>query len=204
MTAAAYSPLVDKLIKELQILPGIGARSAQRIALRLLLQKRMDAAKLAQTMATAVRDVKHCDRCRTLTEETLCQICSDEKRLAARHVCVVEWPQDMHSVDMTRTHVGTYFVLMGRVSPVDGVTADMVGVPALRALVQREAVSEVLVATSQTPEGNVTATVIHDHLSDLPCRVSRIALGVPFGSDLEFVDPRTIAEAVIGRRNVHE
>jgi recombination protein RecR len=192
-------PSLDALVDALHRLPGIGQKSAQRIAYHLLQHDRGGAERLAASLRHAVAAVHHCERCHTFTEATRCATCSDPRR-DPRQLCVVETPADQAALERTGGYRGLYYVLMGRLSPLDGI-----GVAALQAdgLLQRAAepeVEEVILATGFTAEGEATAHALGEALRARGRRVTRLARGVPAGSDLEHVDASTIAHALVDRR----
>ena len=192
-------PALEALIDSLRSLPGIGEKSARRMALHLLQHDRPGAQRLALSLQAAVASVRHCERCHTFTEGALCGICADEQR-DARLLCVVETPADQAAMERTGSYGGYYFVLMGRLSPLDGIGVHDIG---LRALIDRAAyaaVEEVIVATNFTAEGEATAHAVSEALKSRGVRVTRLARGVPVGSELEYVDLGTIAHALVDRR----
>ena len=192
-------PALEALIDSLRSLPGIGEKSARRMALHLLQHDRPGAQRLALSLQAAVANVRHCARCHTFTEGDLCGICADEQR-DARLLCVVETPADQAAMERTGSYAGYYFVLMGRLSPLDGIGVHDIG---LRALIDRAAhaaVEEVIVATNFTAEGEATAHAVSEALKSRGLRVTRLARGVPVGSELEYVDLGTIAHALVDRR----
>ena len=192
-------PALEALIDSLRSLPGIGEKSARRMALHLLQHDRPGAQRLALSLQAAVANVRHCARCHTFTEGDLCGICADGQR-DARLLCVVETPADQAAMERTGSYGGYYFVLMGRLSPLDGIGVHDIG---LRALIDRAAhaaVEEVIVATNFTAEGEATAHAVSEALKSRGLRVTRLARGVPVGSELEYVDLGTIAHALVDRR----
>ena len=192
-------PALEALIDSLRSLPGIGEKSARRMALHLLQHDRPGAQRLALSLQAAVASVRHCERCHTFTEGALCGICADEQR-DARLLCVVETPADQAAMERTGSYGGYYFVLMGRLSPLDGIGVHDIG---LRALIDRAVdagVEEVIVATNFTAEGEATAHAVSEALKSRGLRVTRLARGVPVGSELEYVDLGTIAHALVDRR----
>ncbi len=192
-------PALEGLIEALRRLPGVGQKSAQRMAFHLLQHDREGAQRLARALASAVDDVRHCERCHTFTELPVCRTCLDETR-EQRLLCVVETPADQAAMERTGSYRGLYFVLMGRLSPLDGIGVRDIG---LQQLVQRAGeggVDEVIVATSFTAEGEATAHVIAEALKPRGVKVTRLARGVPIGSELEYVDLGTIAHALVDRR----
>ncbi len=192
-------PALDALIEALRRLPGVGQKSAQRMAFHLLQHDREGAARMAQSLQQAVARVLHCERCHTFTESAVCSTCADAKR-DARLLCVVETPADQGALERSGSFRGLYFVLMGRLSPLDGIGARDIG---LRQLIDRATdgvVGEVIVATNFTAEGEATAHVVTESLRARGLRVTRLARGVPIGSELEYVDLGTIAHALLDRR----
>ena len=192
-------PSLDALIEALRRLPGIGVKSAQRMAFHLLQHDREGARCIAAALQSAVTHVRHCERCHTFTEAPVCAVCLDGKR-DTRQLCVVETPADQAALERTGSYRGLYFVLMGRLSPLDGVGADDIGA---RELLDRAAdghTEEVIIATNFTAEGEATAHVLAEALKARGVRVTRLARGVPIGSELEYVDLGTIAHALSDRR----
>lgn len=194
----SHSPLVQQLVQALCCLPGVGPKSAQRMALHILERNRAAGSELSTALAEAVERVGHCQRCRTLTEEPLCAICSSTARDDAL-ICVVENPMDVMAIEQSGEYRGRYFVLLGHLSPLDGIGPDDIGIPVLLEAVANSEVEEVILATSTTVEGEATAYYLAEHLAVHGVRVSRIAHGVPMGGELEYVDGGTIARALAGR-----
>ncbi len=190
---------LDALIDALRRLPGIGVKSAQRLAFHLLQHDREGAQRLAQALTSACASVRHCERCHTFTEAPVCDICSDPQR-DARLLCVVETPADQAALERTGSYRGLYFVLMGRISPLDGLGARDIGVAELLQRAADGVTDEVIVATNFTAEGEATAHVIGEALKARGLKVTRLARGVPIGSELEYVDLGTIAHALSDRR----
>lgn len=190
---------LDTLIDALRRLPGIGVKSAQRLAFHLLQHDRDGALRLAGALQSACASVRHCDRCHTFTEAPVCDICLDPQR-DRRLLCVVESPADQAALERTGSYRGLYFVLMGRLSPLDGVGTRDIGVAELLARATDGATEEVIVATSFTAEGEATAHVLAEALKARGLKVTRLARGVPIGSELEYVDLGTIAHALSDRR----
>jgi recombination protein RecR len=189
---------LDALIDALKRLPGVGQKSAQRMAFHLLQHDRAAMQGLAQALRAASEDIKHCQRCHTFSETELCAVCADPDR-DARLLCVVESPADQAALERTASYRGYYFVLLGRLSPLDGIGTRDIGVAQLldRAM---EGVEEVILATSFTAEGEATAHVLAEALRARGIRSTRLARGVPVGSELEYVDLSTIAHALVDRR----
>ncbi|OYT88558.1 MAG: recombination protein RecR [Burkholderiales bacterium PBB6] len=190
---------LETLIEALRKLPGVGAKSAQRMAFHLLQHDRPGALQLSRALDTAVTSVRHCARCNTFTEEPICGICLDSAR-DAHQLCVVETPADQATLERTGSYRGLYYVLMGRMSPLDGIGAREVGASNLLDRALDGLVSEVILATSFTAEGEATSHVLSEALKLRGIRVTRLARGVPAGSELEYVDLSTIAHALVDRR----
>ena len=190
---------LDALIEGLRCLPGVGQKSAQRMAYHLLQHDRAAALRLAQALHTAVNDVRHCERCHTFSQAPVCEVCLDEAR-DPQLLCVVESPADQAALERTGSYRGQYFVLMGRISPLDGIGARDIGLAALLARATDGTVEEVILATSFHAEGEATAHVISEQLKSRGLKVTRLARGVPVGSELEYVDLGTIAHAFMDRR----
>ncbi len=188
-------------MEALRCLPGVGPRSAQRMALHLLERDRDGARRLSRALADAEEHVGRCQSCRTLCEDALCQICSSSARDGSM-LCVVESPSDVLAFEQAGGFSGRYFVLMGRLSPIDGIGPAEIGVDKLLERIHGEQVSEVILATNATVEGEATAHYIAEELKGAGVEVSRIAHGVPLGGELEFVDGGTLAHALAGRRKV--
>lgn len=198
----SLSPSLDDLVDALRRLPGLGPRSAARIAESLLSDNRAGALKLVRTLDRAVKTVKHCKLCNTLTDDEVCAICADDKRDRSK-ICVVENPADQRVIEETMTYRGLYFVLMGLVSPVKGIGAEELHLSKLFERVKSDkAVREVLIATPYTPEGDATAHFIAKAVASVApdVRVTRLARGIPAGVELEFTDANTIAGAIFARR----
>ncbi|WP_157270060.1 recombination mediator RecR [Azohydromonas aeria] len=198
MDAPAPSHL-DALIDALRRLPGVGVKSAQRMAYHLLQHDRASAQRLAAALQAAVEHVGHCRRCHGLSESEFCAICADPER-DARQLCVVEGPADLAALERTGSYRGLYFVLRGRLSPLDGVGARDIGAAELLQRAADAPVQEVILATSFTAEGEATAHVLAQALKARGLQVTRLARGVPAGSELEYVDLSTIAHALVDRR----
>lgn len=190
---------LDLLIQALRRLPGVGAKSAARMAFHLLQHDRNGAQALARALDDAVGQVRHCERCYTFTEAPVCAVCLDPDRDATR-LCVVETPADQAAMERTGAFKGLYFVLMGRLSPLDGIGPGDIGVKALLERARDGVVQEVILATNFTAEGEATAHVVASALRGDGLAVTRLARGVPVGSELEFVDLGTIAHALAARR----
>jgi len=192
-------PSLEGLIEALRRLPGVGVKSAQRMAFHLLQHDREGARRMAFALQSAVDHVRHCERCHTFTEAAVCAICLDAGR-DARQLCVVETPADQAALERTGGYRGLYFVLMGRLSPLDGIGGGDIGVQQLLERATGSTIDEVIIATNFTAEGEATAHVLAVALRARGLRVTRLARGVPIGSELEYVDLGTIAHALIDRR----
>ena len=190
---------LDTLIQSLRRLPGVGVRSAQRMAFHLLQHDREGAQVLARALQEAVAQVRHCARCHTFTESEICATCADPRRDASK-LCVVETPADQAAMERTAAFKGRYFVLMGKLSPLDGIGPREIGVQKLIERASDGVVQEVILATNFTAEGEATAHVIGQALKSRGLNVTRLARGVPVGSELEYVDLGTIAHALVDRR----
>jgi recombination protein RecR len=198
-----YSPLLQQLIQALQCLPGVGIKSAQRMAFYLLDRDRDGANRLSQALEQGSRLIEHCELCRMLTEETRCSICLSDRRDAAK-LCVVETPADVIALEQSGAYRGRYFVLMGHLSPIDGIGPKELGIDLLERRLAEESIAEIILATSVTVEGDATAHIIAAIAQELSIQASRIAYGVPMGGELEFVDSGTLSRAMSGRRDIEE
>lgn len=196
-----FSPLIDELINALRCLPGVGQKSAQRMTIQLLERNRSGGLRLAQALTAALEKVGHCSRCRTYTEAPICSICSNPKRNATT-LCVVETPADMLAIEQSGTYHGLYFILMGHLSPIDGINPEDLGIPLLIERLQHEPISELILATNTTVEGEATAYYISEKCRSFNIDISRIAHGVPIGGELEYVDGGTLTQAFSGRRRL--
>ena len=196
-----FSPLIKELMEALRCLPGVGPRSSQRMALHLLERDRDGAERLARALSEAAEGVGRCSQCRTLCENDQCNICSHPGR-ASDTLCVVESPSDVMAFEQAGGFSGRYFVLMGHLSPIDGIGPEDIGIDELMARVDEYQVREVILATNPTVEGEATAHFIAEELKGRGVEASRIAHGVPLGGELEYVDGGTLAHAMAGRRKV--
>jgi recombination protein RecR len=192
--------LLDDLIDSLKCLPGVGPKSAQRMAFHLLQRNRDGAKNLADNLIKAVSQIGHCKNCRTFTEHDLCVICQDSSRLK-NQVCVVESPADVFSIEKSTDYKGLYFVLMGRLSPLDGIGPKELGLEILEKRLSEQNIEEMILATNSTVEGEVTAHVLSEMANKQNIRTTRLAQGVPVGGELEFVDQNTIAQAFNSRKH---
>lgn len=194
-----YGNLIDQLIDSLRVLPGVGAKSAQRMALQLLERDKVGASRLAESIVEALDKVGRCGSCRNLTEHEMCGICSNPRRKAAQ-ICVVENPADLYAIEQAGSFQGKYFVLLGHLSPIDGIGPEQLGIDQLMARLNRDQVTEVILATNLTVEGETTAHFIADKAKAMGVSVSRIAYGVPMGGELEYVDGGTLNMALQSRK----
>lgn len=192
---------LNHLIEALRILPGVGPKSAARMAFHLVQRDQRGALELANALENALGTLKHCRHCNTFTELDICEICVDEQRNHAQ-LCVVEMPTDLMSIEYTRSYEGLYFVLMGRLSPLDGIGPNDIAFKQLLERASDGTVDEVVLATNFTTEGEATAHYLAEMLRARGLKVSRIARGLPVGGELEHVDPGTLAQALIERRRV--
>ncbi len=196
-----YSPLLDQLCKALQCLPGVGNKSAQRMLFHLLDRDREGAKHLAKTLEEATRLIGNCRSCRMLCEDDVCRFCASSQR-DSRFVCVVETPADLIAIEQSGAFSGKYFVLMGHLSPIEGIGPTELGLELLEERIASDEVQEIVVATSVTVEGDATAHLIATLAARHGVRASRIAYGVPVGGELEFIDSGTLSRALTGRREM--
>ena len=195
------TPLIGRLVEALRCLPGVGPKSAQRMAYHLLERDRGGALGLAAALTEAMEKVGHCSRCRTLSESERCPICASDKRDATT-LCIVESPTDVEALEHSTGYQGRYFVLMGHLSPLDGIGPEDIGLDLLARRLDEGNISEVILATNPTVEGEATAHYISEMVHSRGMKVTRIAHGVPLGGELEFVDGGTLSHAFHGRREV--
>jgi len=191
--------VLEALKQALRRLPGVGPKSASRMAYHLLERDREGARQIAQALTNAVERIVHCKRCNNLSETELCPICVSARRDKSL-LCVVESPSDLVSLDQSGVYNGLYFVLMGRLSPLDGIGPEEIGIPRLEALLDEGTIKEVVLATNLTVEGEATAHYISDLVRARHIKATRIAYGVPIGGELEYTDRNTLARALAGRR----
>lgn len=192
------SPSIEKLIHAFRCLPGIGPKSAQRMALHILEREQDNGLTLAEALQQAIQSVQHCARCRMLCESELCQICENPSRDQTQ-LCVVETPADVFALEQTASYRGLYFVLMGHLSPIDNIGPNDIGLPLLSQIIQEHPISELILATNPTVEGEATAHYISNLVKQQNVRCTRIAHGVPSGSELEYLDGITISRAFTAR-----
>ena len=194
------SHMLEHLMEALRCLPGVGPKSAQRMAFQLLERERKRGLQLGQTLQKALTEIGHCQHCRTFTENTLCDICSNPKRAENGQLCIVETPADVAAIEQTHLYSGRYFVLMGHLSPLDGIGPKELGLDQLEKLLQSGDWQEVIMATNPTIEGDATAFYIASMAKQHQIKVTRIAHGVPVGGELELVDGTTLSHSLSGRR----
>jgi recombination protein RecR len=190
---------IERLKQALRRLPGVGPKSAQRMALHLLERDREALREIAGALTAAAERIRHCARCNNFSEEELCEICRSPRRDPSL-LCIVESPSDLVSLEQAGVYNGRYFVLMGRLSPLDGIGPDQLGVPRLEKILSEGEVKEVVLATNPTVEGEATAHYLCELVHTRGIRATRIAYGVPVGGELEYTDRSTIARAITGRR----
>lgn len=195
-----FSPKIEGLIESLKVLPGVGKKTAQRMAIQLLDKKQQAAHELAQAIENALDAIKHCQQCNMLCEDDLCHICSSVRRDNAQ-LCIVENMLDMMAIESAGVYGGKYFILHGRISPLDGIGPNELKLPKLKSLVASLEVSEIVMALSPSVEGETTAHFISDMLKEHACTISRIGFGVPFGGELEYLDQQTLTHAFKARVN---
>jgi len=197
------SPLLTELIEALRCLPGVGAKTAQRMAFHVLERDRAGGKRLAEKLSTAVERIGNCTRCRTFSEESLCAMCASPARDATL-LCVVETPADQLAIEQATGYRGRYFVLLGRLSPLDGLGPKELGLDLLAARLAEGEVRELIVATNPTVEGEATAHMLSQMARNAGVRATRLAHGVPLGGELEYVDRGTLAHAFGGRQNLND
>lgn len=197
------TPKFDELVKQLKVLPGVGNKTAQRMALHLLTYKRPQGQQLADALMTAMLDIKQCKRCRGLSDDDICPVCTDPRRNDSV-LCIVETAADMMAIEQTANFNGKYFVLGGHLSPIDGIGAEQLGIGQLLRLLQQQAqdgeqVQEIILATSTTVEGQTTAHFISEAVKPYVNMITRIAQGIPMGGELEYLDAMTLGQALQNR-----
>lgn len=197
-----YSERLNHLIQKLRILPSVGSKSAQRMALHLLMRKRQEALELAQAIQYAIDAIHECEICHALTELDICEICQDSER-DDQVICVVESPADIFAIEQSGSYQGKYHVLNGHLSPLDGIGPEEIGIPHLLARLNQGQVQELILATNATIEGQATAHYLVDACKHLPVHISRIAQGVPLGGELEYVDSHTLHQALTHRLRIN-
>ena len=193
--------LLQQLIEALRCLPGVGPKSAQRMAFHVLERNRQGGQHLANLLAKAVVDIGHCEQCRTLTEQASCHLCANPQRMR-NALCIVENPSDVMALEQATDYRGLYFVLGGRLSPLDGIGPQELGLHHLRERLADDAIEELILATTTTVEGEATAHYISGLAEPFALSITRIAHGVPLGGELEYVDGSTLAHAFAGRQQI--
>ena len=189
------------LIDALRYLPGVGPKSARRMAYHLLQHQRHRGLDLAQCLNHAMNVINHCNDCNNFTEQSLCHICQNDKRNHGL-LCIVESPTDIEAVEQSQAFDGLYFVLMGKISPIDGIGPDEIGLHKLKQLIVKKNISEVIIAISPSIEGHVTSHFIHECLEGMPLKLTQLAQGIPTGGELEYLDANTIGYALKNRGNI--
>ncbi len=197
----AESPIIQRLIEALKVLPGVGPKSARRMSYYLLERNREGAREIAASLIDAVDHIGHCCRCNNLSESELCDICASSRRDPSL-LCVVETPTDLQSLEQAGVYSGMYFVLMGHLSPLDGIGPDELGMDRLEELLKSGDIQEVVLATNLTVEGEATAHFVGEMVRARGIRASRIAYGVPVGGELEYIDRNTLSRAFSGRQDM--
>lgn len=195
------SPLINHLVDAFKMLPGVGPKSAQRMAYYVLERNRKGGQKLANALTQAIENVGHCQQCRDLTEADVCGICASPKRFT-HELCIVENPTDIMVIEQSGIYKGLYFVLMGHLSPIDGIGPADLGLDQLKIRLGLGEVTEVILATNPTVEGEATAHYIQQMAKELGVQVSRLAQGIPMGGELEYIDSGTLSQAFAGRKTV--
>jgi recombination protein RecR len=198
---AKLGPSIDELISALRCLPGVGPKSAQRMTFHLLERNRDGAQRLVQALSHALDNVKHCQRCRILSETELCSRCNDDRR-QQDILCIVEMPRDVLAIEQATQYQGQYFVLSGHLSPLDGIGPDALGIPKLIEWLDKNTIEEVILATNPTIEGEATAHFLGELARTRNIKVSRLAHGIPLGGELEFIDSSTLSHAFSGRESL--
>lgn len=195
----SHSHAIEQLQEALRRLPGVGPKTAQRMAFHLLERDQDGARVIAEALQRALKTVIRCKRCNNFSEKELCDICASSRR-DPRIICIVETPADLEAVEQTGAYQGMYFVLMGRLSPLDGIGPDDLGFERLKQLIDNENIEELIIATNLTTEGEATADYLHQLLADTETRITRLARGVPVGGELEYIDNSTLSQAFTDRR----
>ncbi|MEE9451979.1 MAG: recombination mediator RecR [Gammaproteobacteria bacterium] len=199
----SFSPLINQLLNALCCLPSVGPKSAQRMAFYLLDKNRDKAIHLAQALQQAMEKIRHCQNCNILSETDQCQICSNQSRDSTL-LCIVESPADVIAIEQCGSYRGLYFVLMGHLSPLDGIGPEDIGLVKLHQQLGNNHIKEIILATNSTVEGETTAHYIAQMVKPHHIKTSRIAHGIPMGGELEFIDGNTISQALISRQNVYD
>lgn len=194
-------PLLELFIESLRCLPGIGPKSAQRMAYHLLQHKRQQGLHLAQVINQALTDIAHCQQCNNFSEQAICHLCSDDSR-DAKQLCIVENPSDITAIEQSRGFKGHYFVLMGCLSPLDGIGPNEIGIDKLLSVLQSKSINEIIFALNPSVEGEATLYYLSQMISSYNIKLSQLAHGVPIGSELEYLDCSTIRQAIEQRNAV--
>lgn len=194
--------MLNRLVEALRCLPGVGPKSAQRMVFHLLQHQRQRGLHLAACLEQAMNEIHHCQRCMNYTEQSLCALCQNPAR-DSTILCVVESPADVAAIEQSHSFQGKYFVLMGKISPLDGMGPDDIGLPKLKELILKEKTQEVILALSPSVEGQTTIHFIHQLLRDHPVHITQLAHGIPSGGELEFLDGNTIGTALRNRALVN-
>ena len=198
-----FSPILQDLIEAFKQLPGIGIKSAQRIVFYLLQGNTEKALFLAETLNNSLESIKECSVCRMFSEDKLCEICSDNKR-DQNILCIVETPADLIALENTMQFNGRYFVLMGHLSPIDGIGPEELKINLLEELFQHHSISEIIIATSPTVNGEATSSHIASIAQNFNIKATRIAYGIPFGGEIEYVDSNTLIQAIVNRNTISD
>ncbi len=196
-----YTPSIKRVIENLQKLPGIGIKTAERLAISMLRKRKRDSLEIAQSIIDMVERVKYCSLCRNFSEEEICHICSSPLR-ERKTLCVVEQPEDFFAIEKVGEYRGLYFILHGSISPIEGIGAEDLGIDLLVRRVKKEGIEEVIIATDPDVSGEATAIYIARLLQDTDVVVSRIALGIPAGGHIGYTDEITMLKALEGRRRI--
>lgn len=196
------SPLLQSLMDTLRCLPGVGPKAAQRMAYHLLQRNRKAGIELAHILHEAMINIGHCEDCRTFTEQAKCSICANVRRQQSGQLCIVETPSDIVAIEQTGQYSGRYFVLLGHLSPLDGIGPNDIGLDKLKVRLQNETINEVILATNPTIEGEATANYIAQMCNEFDIVATRIAHGVPVGGELETVDGTTLSHSFLGRQKI--
>lgn len=196
-----FSPLLEQLIEAFRCLPGVGPKTAQRMAMQLLLRNRDKGKRLASSLLEAMEQIQHCVVCRIFSETESCEICTSLHRDASL-LCIVENPIDVTVIEQTGTFKGKYYVLLGHLSPLDGIGPEEIGINQLKNYFMRGEIKEIILATNATVEGEATAHYISELAKPYAIKVTRIARGIAIGSELEYIDPSTLAHAFAGREEL--
>jgi len=198
-----FGPVIDELIEALRVLPGVGQKTAQRMTLELLERKRDGAMRLSHALSEAMQRIQRCGQCRNFSESDVCAICADARR-DGQLLCIVESPSDLLAIEQSHQYHGKYFVLGGSLSPIDGRGPEQVGIPQLVHYIDHHDVTEIILATNPTVEGEATAHYISEIFRNKSMLITRLAHGIPLGGELGFVDGGTLGHAFSGRKPLHD